>query len=68
MGEQRKADNGRYGIVALNNGAADTFTFKTSAADGTTFTDQLSGKTYTVENGKLTIDLAENGSVMMIAE
>ncbi len=65
---ERKADNGRYGIVALNNGAADTFTFKTSAADGTTFTDQLSGKTYTVENGKLTIDLAENGSVMMIAE
>ena len=65
---ERKADNGRYGIVALNNGAADTFTFKTSAADGTTFTDQLSGKTYTVENDKLTIDLAENGSVMMIAE
>ncbi|MDY3297271.1 alpha-amylase family glycosyl hydrolase [Selenomonas sp.] len=65
---ERKAESGKTAIVALNNGKAATFEIAVTAPDGTTYRDQLSSKKATVKDGKLTLKLGENSSVMMLAE
>ena len=58
--------SGKLGIVALNNDKAADFSFKVEAKDGTTFKDQLTGKTYTVQNGELALNLGDHQAVMLL--
>ena len=58
--------SGKIGVVAMNNDKAGDFAFPVNAKDGTTFKDQLTGKTYTVQNGELALNLAEHQAVMLL--
>ena len=63
---ERKAKDGKTGIVALNSGKAATVTIPVEAKDGTVFKDQLSGKKATVKNNQLTLTLDEHQALMML--
>lgn len=62
----RKADSGKLGIVALNRGKAQQVTLPVSAADGTIFTDELTGTKATANGGQLTLALGENQGMMLV--
>ena len=64
----RKADSGKMGIVALNRGKAQQVTLPVSAADGTVFTDELTGTKATVSGGQLTLALGENQGMMLVQD
>lgn len=64
----RKADSGKLGIVALNRGKAQQVTLPVSAADGTTFTDELTGTKATANGGQLTLALGENQGMMLVED
>ena len=58
--------SGKAGIVALNRGKAAVTAFPVSFADGTVFKDQISGKSFTVKDGTLTLPLGENQAMMLL--
>ena len=62
------ADSGKMGIVALNRGKAQQVTLPVSAADGTVFTDELTGTKATVSGGQLTLALGENQGMMLVQD
>lgn len=64
----RKADSGKLGIVALNRGKAQQVTLPVSAADGTIFTDELTGTKATANGGQLTLALGENQGMMLVED
>ena len=64
----RKADSGKLGIVALNRGKAQQVILPVSAADGTTFTDELTGIKATANGGQLTLALGENQGMMLVED
>lgn len=64
----RKADSGKMGIVALNRGKAQSVALPVSAADGTVFTDELTGTKATVSGGQLTLALGENQGMMLVQD
>ena len=56
------------GIVALNRGKAQSVALPVSAADGTVFTDELTGTKATVSGGQLTLALGENQGMMLVQD
>ena len=58
--------SGKAGIVALNRGKAAVTALPVSFADGTVFKDQISGKSFTVKDGTLTLPLGENQAMMLL--
>jgi glycosidase len=59
--------SGQAAVVALNRGAAKAVELPAGQfADGTVFTDQISGAQATVSGGKLTLTLGENQSMMLL--
>lgn len=64
----RKADSGKMGIVALNRGKAQQVVLPVSAADGTVFTDELTGTKATVSGGQLTLALGKNQGMMLVQD
>ncbi len=62
----RTADSGKSGVVALNRGKAQQVVLPVTFADGTVFTDELTGTKVTVSGGKLTLNLGENQGMMLV--
>ena len=58
--------SGKVGIVALNNGKAEEVTLTVKIANGTVLKDQLSGKSFTVTDGTLTLPMGENQAMMLV--
>lgn len=60
--------SGKLGVVALNNGKAQKVTLKVAGAANKTFTDQLTGKKVTANNGELTLTIGENQAMMLVSK
>ena len=58
--------SGKVGVVALNNGKAEEVTLTVKIANGTVLKDQISGKSFTVTDGTLTLPMGENQAMMLI--
>lgn len=58
--------SGKVGIVVLNRGKAAVTALPVSAPDGTVFKDQLSGKSFTVKAGILTLPLGDTQAMMLL--
>ena len=58
--------SGKVGIVALNNGKAEEVMLTVKIANGTVLKDQISGKSFTVTDGTLTLPMGENQAMMLV--
>jgi alpha-glucosidase len=61
--------NNTLGVVLNNNSSSETITFpayELSIVDGTTLTDLLSGSTYTVSGGQITLTLAAHSGAILL--
>ena len=58
--------SGKVGVVALNNGKAEEVSLTVKIANGTVLKDQISGKSFTVTDGTLTLPMGENQAMMLV--